>query len=151
HHVGLRDRVHALDADGVGSAQDRGKVVRLVDGVREQGEVGLTAVEGELEFGELLGCHRASLPATSILTGELRTQNRTASQKRALCLPVATASIELLGAPRAARRGARDRGYSSRVISIIVRRKPTLAKKRCAASLCSAVASTIWFRPRERT
>ena len=53
-----RDRVQPVDADGVGRANDRGHVVRLVHGVHEHREVGLPTVEGALELRESLGCHR---------------------------------------------------------------------------------------------
>jgi hypothetical protein len=49
--------MHALDADGVRGADDGGEVLRLVHGVHEDREVGLTTVEGVLELGESLGCH----------------------------------------------------------------------------------------------
>ena len=54
-----------LDADGVGGADDRGKIVRLVHGVHEHREVGLATVEGALELRESLGCHRPLLPAST--------------------------------------------------------------------------------------
>ena len=68
--------MHPLDADGVGGAHDRGNVVRLVHGVHEHREVGLTTVEGVLELRESLGCHRPTLPASTwagIVAGEVRT------------------------------------------------------------------------------
>jgi len=53
-----------LDADGVRGTDDRGKIVRLVHGVHEHREVGLTTVEGALELRESLGCHKAVLAST---------------------------------------------------------------------------------------
>ena len=76
HRVAVRNRVHALDADGIGGANDRGDVVRLVHGVHEHREVGLTTVEGALELRESLGCHRpTSTPCQhvgGIVAGEVR-------------------------------------------------------------------------------
>ena len=76
-----------MDADGVGRAQDRRDVVRLVDAVREHREVGLAALERATELGESLGGHRRGIlrlctrpRSTSRRAAAGRTRSRTASR-----------------------------------------------------------------------